>query len=139
MENASALRDAVARHLGFLVNNHGFRLTQESDHLVELESESLTAQAIWDPRGEVVLKVRRRLSSAADDGYGSWFYVGMVGRAGVDRLIQLGAEQLVADPAVLRADDSYFDALVAEQRRVAKEWTAYYSGEGPRPRRGTLP
>jgi hypothetical protein len=139
MEDASALRDAVARHLSFLVNDHGFRVTQESDHLIELESESLTAQAIWDPRGEVVLKVRRRVSPAADDGYGTWSHLGMVGRADVDRLIELAAEQLVAEPAVLQADDSFFDALVVEQRRIAKEWTAYYSGDGPRPRRGKLP
>ena len=139
MEDASALRDAVARHLSFLVNDHGFHLTQESDHLIELESESLTAQAIWDPRGEVVLNVRRRLSGVTDDGYGTWSYVGMVGRAGVDRLIELGAEQLVAEPAVLQAGDTFFDALVVDQRRVAKEWTAYYSGDGPRPRRGKLP
>ena len=55
----------------------------------------------------------------------------MAGRVGVDRLIELAVEQLVADPANLQADESRFDALVVEQRRAEKEWTAYtYRSDG---------
>jgi hypothetical protein len=40
-----------------------------------------------------------------------------------------------AEPAVLAADTRFYEELAAGQEKQSAEWTAYYSGKGPRPRR----
>jgi len=134
------LGDLVRSELAFLLDAHGFVVLREDEHIVELESPTLFAQVVWDPRGEVGVNIRRRgVERFGDARYGQWSYFGMVGRASVQRLLQLAAERLRAEPRVLQADDEFFDALAREQHGTAREWTAYYSGKGPRPRRGHLP
>ena len=135
-----ALGDLVRSELTFLLDEHDFAVLREDEYIVELESPTLCAQVVWDPRGEVDVNVRRRgVERFGDARYGQWSYVGMVGRASVPRLLQLAGERLRAEPRVLQADDDYFDQLAVEQRQEAQEWTAYYSRKGPRPRRGQLP
>ena len=52
-----AFAEAVARELAPLLSDHGFRLVSDSDYLVRFESETLGAEADFDPRGEVVVGV----------------------------------------------------------------------------------
>ena len=130
--------DEVGRELHFLIAEHGFRVTRESQHIVEMESATLWAQAVWDPRGEVEVCVRR-LGAAGDARYGQWTYSGAVGRATRARLLQLAGERLREEPAVLNGDPDFFDRLGREQKLKAEQWTAYYSREGPRASHGPLP
>jgi hypothetical protein len=130
----------VARELGFLTAEHGLRATRESEYIVEMESPSLWAQAVWDPRGEVVVHVRRLgVAPFGDAHYGEWTYSGMTGRATRARLLELAVERLKAEPAVLSGDPEFYDQLARDQHRQAVEWTAYYARKGPRPSHGPLP
>jgi len=43
------------------------------------------------------------------------------------------------DPAILAGAADFYEQLGREHRKMAEEWTAYYAGKGPRPRRGRLP
>ena len=63
----------------------------------------------------------------------------MVGTASTERLLEIAADRLKNEPAVLRADPEFFESLTADQTRLSREWTAYYEGKGPRPRTGKLP
>ena len=130
-----AFAEAVARELAPLLSDHGFRLVSDSDYLVRFESETLGAEADFDPRGEVVVGVFRLGREAP---WERWTYSGMVGRASVSRLLEIACERLTAEEAILRGEPSFFDRLAAEKRELAEEWTAYYSGKGPQPT-GKLP
>jgi hypothetical protein len=123
--------DAVRNGLGFLLTEYGFRIVEEDDHYVMFEASDLCAEAAWDPRGEVDVRVFRR----GTRDYGVWEYTGMVGRASVPRLLEIAGERMQADTRVLLGDRAYYDQLAADQKRKAEEWTAYYSGSGPRPAR----
>lgn len=59
---------------------------------------------------------------------------GMVGSASVSRLLQMAAEKMRADPAVLGGEVAYYEDLAVERRRDAGALTTFYSGKGPRPR-----
>jgi hypothetical protein len=63
----------------------------------------------------------------------------MVGRASVARLLEIAAEQLLAEPRVLGVDHGYLDQLAANAQADSEAWTAFYSGQGPRPTTGRLP
>ena len=128
---ANAVRDKLA----FLLTEHGFRVVHEDAHCVRLESVSLCAEAVWDPRGEVTISVFQR-------GYrdsGTWSYTGMVGRASIPRLLEIAAERIRAQEQMLLGDDAFFEILAEEQRQASEALTAYYSRKGPRPRTGQLP
>ena len=101
-----------------------------------VSSLHLVVEAWLDPRGEVLVK----LSQLGDeDPYATWTCSGMVGRASVPRLLELAAEQLRGEDALLNADAASFERLAARQRQLAQQWTAYYAGTGPRPETGKLP
>ena len=127
--------DAVTSKLTFLLSEHGFRVIDASEHVVLLETPALCVQAAWDPRGEVSVDVFRRGQRNA----GRWSFNGMVGRASVERLLELAREAMRAEPAILAADPEFYERLAAEQKTKSVEWTAYYSGTGPHPRPGKLP
>ncbi|MGH3024773.1 MAG: hypothetical protein ACRDNI_14040 [Gaiellaceae bacterium] len=136
MDEALAFAETVRRELAFLIDHHGFRIVSESEYLVRLDSETLGAEAMFDPRGEVGLEVFRLGHEGPRE---RWSYTGMVGRASVPRLLQIAAEHLQAEEAVLRGDPAFFDALTRENQRLSEEWTAYYARKGPRPQTGKLP
>src|SRR5579864_5981060 len=128
--------DVVANKLAFLLSEHGFRVTEAGKHVVLLETPALCVQAVRDPRGEVEVNVFRRGHRHA----GMWSFSGMAGRASVERLLELAGEAMRAEPGVLEADMRFYEKLAAGQEKGSAEWTAYYSGKGPRPRRsGKLP
>ena len=63
----------------------------------------------------------------------------MVGKASVSPLLQLAAEPMKEEPSVLAGDRAFYEELAARKRQASKEWTAYNSRKGPRPRTGWLP
>lgn len=136
VSDAESFSTAVRRELAFLVSDHDFSPASEDTHLVSWESPTLGLQAVWDPRGEVAVSIFLLELGEPSEG---WHYSGMVGRASVARLLQLSAESMKTDPAVLSGDVGYYTELAAERRRVSREWTAYYAGTGPRPVTGHLP
>jgi hypothetical protein len=127
---------AVRRHFAFLVDEHAFRVGDESRHAVRLESPTLVVDAVLDPLGELEVRLRRR---GDDDAHGVWTYAGMVGSASLDRVLEIAGQELRAQDALLRGDPAAFEHLAAEQRQRAEAWTAFYAGTGPRPRTGKLP
>jgi hypothetical protein len=136
MSTSEAFADLVRREFAFLAVDHGFQVTREDQQRVRLESPTLVVVAFWDQRGEVAVRVSRR---GHEEWAESWNFDGMVGRATVLRLLQMAGEQMKAEASVLLGDAAYYAALSAEQNRSAKERTAYYSRQGPRPRTGKLP
>ena len=108
----------------------------ERERHVRLESPTLGVEATFDPRGEVELAVFRL---GHEEPGARWTYTGMVGRASVERLLEIAAGQLRDEPALLRGDPDFFERLRAKNRREAAAWTAYYSGTGSRPQTGELP
>jgi len=126
--------DVVADKLAFLMSEHGFQVTEVSEHVILLDNIALSVEGVWDPRGEVDVNVFRRGQRAA----GMWSYIGMVGKASVGRLLELAGDAIRAEPCVLQADTTFYDNLAVEQKKRSIEWTAYYSRKGPRPR-GKLP
>jgi hypothetical protein len=136
VSDAERFPTAVRRELAFLLSDHDFSPVSEETHIVSWESPTLGLQAVWDPRGEVAVSIFLRELGQPSEG---WNYTGMVGRASVARLLQLSAESMKTDPAVLSADVGYYTELAAERRRRSREWTAYYARKGPRPVTGHLP
>jgi hypothetical protein len=128
--------DLVRSRFDFLLTDHEFEITEEQDHDVCLESSRLRVRALHDPRGEVVVNVTR---VGHDDGHERWTYAGMVGRASVDRLLEIAAERMRENSAILAGDAAFYEQLGREHRQTAEEWTAYSARKGPRPRRGPLP
>jgi hypothetical protein len=63
----------------------------------------------------------------------------MTGRASMPRLLELAAERMREEEAILGGDPAFFERLAEKQRRRSDEWTAYHAGRGPRPRTGKLP
>lgn len=68
-----------------------------------------------------------------------WTCTGLVGGASLERLLEIAAQRLRDEPAVLSGDAEFFDRLSADQRRAGEQWTAYCAGTGPRPQTGKLP
>jgi hypothetical protein len=125
----------VRQKLGPLLTEHGFVALAEDAHQVVLESPALRVVAVLDPRGEV--EVRVSLKETPD--WQGWSYSGMVGRAPVERLLELALQQLQEEPRVLSGDVAFFERLAAERQAESEAWTAYYGGTGPRPGRRDLP
>lgn len=121
--------------MGPLLDAHGLRRSSDDGSLATFENDVVRLQVAFDPRGEVDLRVARRSCPTA----GVWTFTGIVGRASVTRLLELAAEELVAEPKVLSGDPAYFDALASAQADESAQWTAYYSRRGPRPKTGQLP
>jgi hypothetical protein len=128
----------VTEGLGALVRekwssllDEGFEIVEEDRHLLLLRSSIVTARVVHDPRGEVDIDV---FPTGGDRLYG-WSYTGMVGRASVGRLLEIALAQMREEPAILRGDADFYEALAVEKRARAHDLTEYYAGRGPRPRR----
>jgi hypothetical protein len=131
-----AFQAAALHELAFLVEDYGFRLVEEGDQAVRYASPSVVVDAVLDPRGEVELRASRLNDP---DPHATLTLHGVAGRASAGRVVELLAAQLRDEDAALRGDADFFERLAAVQRDAAKAWTAYYSGEGPRPETGRVP
>lgn len=121
---ASDFQEVAIGELQFLRDAYGFELVASDEHHVRLESDKLSTDVWFDPRGEVVLTVQRL---GVKPGYGRVEYVGMLGTADMPSLIRALARKLRANNQALAADDVYFGDLEVDQRRASREWTEYYS------------
>jgi hypothetical protein len=115
--------------------SQGFGVADESEYLVTLESPDLSIIAVHDPRGEVAVSVFRR---GIDEHYG-WSYSGMVGKASVDRLLEIALAEMRADPEILDGDPEFYATVARDKKAAAHAWTDYYARRGPRPVTRHLP
>lgn len=109
----------------------GFEIVEEDLHLVLLRSSIVSVRAVLDPRGEIDIDVFR---TGSDRRYG-WSYTGIVGRASVGRLLEIALGQMKEEPAILRGDAEFYEALATKNKARAHALTEYYAGRGPRPGR----
>jgi hypothetical protein len=128
----------VAEGLGALVREKwaslladGFEITEEDPHLLLLRSSVVSVRVVHDPRGEVDIDVFR---TGADRLHG-WSYTGIVGRASVGRLLEVAFAQMTDEPAILRGDTAFYEAVATEKRARAQALSEFYAGRGPRPGR----
>jgi hypothetical protein len=137
MDREQEFHATVLRELAFLVADYGFRLVAETDRgVVRYASPWVMVEAVFDPRGEVELRTSRLNDP---DPHSSLTLNGGVGRGSAGRVVELLAAQLRNERAALQGDADFFERLAAAQREEAHAWTAYYSGQGPRPKTGKLP
>lgn len=107
----------------------GFTVVRELPGTVELETLELGILVEHDPRGEVDVQVFIR---GRDRRYG-WGYSGLVGRASVERLLEIALIEMRSDPRILGADREYYEAMELKRRESAEAWMTYYSRKGPNP------
>lgn len=119
------------------LTEHGFTLVEtRGRHTVVFDSTRLRASFTYDPRGELDVDVYL----IGTQHWEGWTYCGMVGRAPLERLLELALIEMFADPRTLSGDASYYEHLAVENAARRAELTAYYSGNGPKPgRRRPLP
>jgi hypothetical protein len=129
------LADLVREKFAPLLAEHGFVVVEQAADAVTLESSRLRVLAVFDPRGELDVSVALRDS---EDWMG-WQYTGMVGRASVERLLELALDQMQGDPRILAGDAVFFEHVATERRAKSEAWAAFASGHGPRPSRRRLP
>lgn len=129
-----AFGEAVREKWATLLDD-GFAIVREQRGVLELESLELSILVALDPRGEVDVDVFPR---GRDRRYG-WNYCGLVGRASVERLLEIALAEMRRDPRILGADREYYDAVERKGREDAEAWTAYYSRTGPNPNLKRLP
>jgi hypothetical protein len=130
-----AFLEAVRNAFAVLTRDQGFSVVAEDRHHARFESETVGIDVWHDPRGEIDVNVS---PLGTTDRLATWTYTGMVGAASVARLLEIAVEQMSANPAILGADQTFYEQLATENRRASKAWTAYYSGKGPQPT-GELP
>lgn len=109
----------------------GFDIVEEDPHLLLLKSSIVSISAVLDPRGEVDIDVFR---TGSERLYG-WSYTGIVGRASVGRLLEIALTRMREEPAILRGDAEFYEALATKNKARAEALTEYYAGRGPRPGR----
>lgn len=105
---------------------------REDKSQVRMESQTVGIDVTFDPRGEVSVSVSRLVHA---DPFQAWVYTGLVGRASMERLLEIAGERMRAEGAVLRGDPDFFQRLGLDKREEAEAWTAFYAGRGPRPKR----
>src|SRR5687768_9619388 len=119
-----------------LTAQHGFAVVGEDEHQVVLDGAKLRIVAVHDPhRGEFSAQVYPH----GRERWQGWTYAGMVGTASLPRLLEVALHEMRADPLVLAGDPEFYDALGERAQTDAEQWTAYYSGTGPRPGQPRLP
>jgi hypothetical protein len=131
----TSLLELVEERWASLMARHGFDVISSDMSSVVLDSHSVRVEVAHDPRGGVDVSVFPHGQGAS----GRWEYTGMVGRASVARLLDIAAEKMESEPAVLRGDGGFYATLADQQRAASSAWTAYYAGQGPRPGRPHLP
>lgn len=129
--------DDVLREFAFLVEEHGFRLLNATEQEVRFESPSVTVTASYWPN-EYQVDVIAALVDGRDM-YDRLVLSGMVGRASPARLLEIAAEKLRGNTAVLTGDRAYYEQLGDKERRESQAWTDFWAKEGPDPRPRKLP
>jgi hypothetical protein len=129
------LPDLAREEFQTLLAEHGFVMVRAEANDVVLESPRLRCRARLSPTGELDLSV---CPKGSPEWHG-WSYHGMVGRASVQRLLELALEQMLLDPRILVGDEVFYDQLASDRKAGAEAFTAYAQGKGPRPKRGNIP
>lgn len=129
----TSLPDLVKDRWASLLRDDSFTVVEEDADRVVVTSPELRIVAIHNPRGEVDVAVCRH----DQEPWQGWTYAGMVGSASVARLLELALERMQADPAILRGDATFYEALDNRATADAEAWTEYYARRGPRPSRPT--
>jgi hypothetical protein len=114
---------------------HGLAITEFDDFRVVLDSKEVRVEVFHDTRGEVDVSVYPH----GQGSFGRWRYAGMVGSASLERLLEIAADTMESDPAVLRGDTGFYQALADRQRVESIAWTEYFARRGPRPTHPPLP
>jgi hypothetical protein len=127
----ATLPDLVRDKWASLLRDDAFTVVEEDDNRVVLTSPDTRILVIHDPRGEVDVDVCRH----DQEPWQGWTYAGMVGSASAARLLELALKRMRADPAILRGDAAFYEALGERATADAEAWTAYYARRGPRPGR----
>jgi hypothetical protein len=122
---------ALAREKWSSLLAEGFEIVEEDPHMLLLRSSIVSVRAMLDPRGEVDVDVFR---TGSDRLYG-WSYTGIVGRASVGRVLEIAHAQMTEEPAILRGDAEFYEALATQNKARAQAMTEYYAGRRPRPGR----
>jgi hypothetical protein len=117
-DGEATLCEEVCARFVFLLDEYGFRVVEDSQVFVRLESAALRAVVTFS-RGEVDVSVSR-LDSDLD---GSWTWEGMVGTASLSRVLELAARELLDAPEVLRGDPDAFERLAVAERKASHEYT----------------
>ena len=130
----SALTDLVRRQFAPLLEQ-GWTIAEQSDGFVRMSSNTLVAQFALDPRGELNVSV----TPAGVEQRLGWTYSGIVGRASVERLVEIAHDKMLEDPRVLSGDAAYFAELAEERRRQQAEYNARVSGYAVPRSPGRLP
>jgi hypothetical protein len=105
--------ELIRLHLLPVLQERGFVIVSEDDRSVDLEAGELRAQAIVSPRGEFELAI----FPAGSQPYEGWRYFGMVGRASIERLIELGAQEVRREPRILAGDRAFYAEFNSPQER----------------------
>jgi hypothetical protein len=127
----ATLPNLVRDRWASLLRDDAFTVVDEDENRVVLTSPDVRIEAVSDPGGEVSVAVCRH----EQESWQGWAYAGMVGRASVARLLELALEEMQADPAILRGDTAFYQALSERATADAEEWTLYAAKRGPRPGR----
>lgn len=117
--------------------DRGFHEAESTAHSIVYESAVTRVTVVWDPRGEINVTVSRVTESSV---HAQWSYGEITSPAAVPIHIQRVVRELSGEPGLLAGDAVEFERLRHRNEQRSKEWTAYYSGQGPRPKRfGRLP
>ena len=133
----SLVEGAVRAVLEPFLVEHGFREEISNAHSVVYKSSATRVTVVWDPRGEIGVTVSRIAESSVHE---RWVYGEITSPEAVPIHLQEAVRALSAQQGLLEGDDAEFERLRQRNEQRSKEWTAYYSGQGPRPTRlGPLP
>ena len=131
----SGFPDSVRTKFATLLEDYGFSVSEENHHRVTLLSDSLQCDVTFDPRGELDVS----LSLQHTKPWTGWQYVGIVGRASVERLLEIALASMQDDPRLLSGDPFLFAAIANERRAEAVRQTAKAEGKDVPTRRPRLP
>ena len=90
---------------------YGIEITSQDRWCVEMASPRVNVRAAFDPRGELDVEVY----PSGSQNWEGWSYVGMLGRASLERLLEIALVAMEADPRTLEGDPDFL-AECAKQR-----------------------
>lgn len=105
--------ELVRLHLLPMLQDRGFVVVTEDDRSVDLAAGDLRAAVSVSPRGEFELAI----FPAGAQPHEGWRYFGMVGRVSIERLVELGVQQLQAEPRILAGDRAYYAEFNSPRER----------------------
>ena len=127
----ATLAELVRDKWAVLLQTGDFAIADEEDGLVLLTAAEVRIVVTRSPRGEVSVEVHRH----DQESWQGWSYNGTEGTASTEGLLELALAEMCANPAVLRGDPALFASLQERAAAETNAWTAFYAGEGPRPKR----